>query len=87
MIRTREEIALVTSPCAQHTRPLQQDVVSGCTHQERRMDQDLSRYRCLPPFIENCKAHDCLLWDQQALASQVGTRTCSHVGGMRSAWG
>lgn len=63
MIWTREEIALVMSPCAQHTRPLQQDVVSGCTHQERRMDHDLSWYRCLPPFIENCKAHDCLLWE------------------------
>lgn len=41
------------------------------------MDQDLSQYKCLPPFIENHKAHDCLLWEQQALANQVGTRTCS----------
>lgn len=53
-------------PCAQHTRPLQQDVVLGCTRKERRTDQDLSWYMRLPPFTENSKARDHLLQEQQA---------------------
>lgn len=69
-------------PCAQHTRPLQQDVVLGCTRKERRTDQDLSWYMRLPPFTENSKARDHLLQEQQAPASPG---MCSRVSGKGSA--
>lgn len=72
MIRTGEEMhhSPAMSHSAQYTWPLWQDVAVGCKHQERRMDQDLSGYKCLPPLKENCKARDRMLWEQQAPAHQ-----------------
>lgn len=72
MIRTKEEMhhSLLTSCPARHAWPWQQDAAVGCTHQERRMDRDLSQYKCLPPLKDNCEACDRVLWEQQAPAHQ-----------------
>lgn len=82
MIWTRQEMHHSTGnvpSCPAHLGFDSRTFVLGCVHQERRMDQDLSRYKCLPPFIVNHKACDHLLCKQEALASQVGTKICSHV--------
>jgi len=65
-------------PRAQHTRPLQHDVVLRCVRQERRRDRDLSRYKRLPPCADNHKARGRLLGSSRHLQARREHRAAPH---------